>query len=144
MNTGNLNTLTEYQQNELLLIRGENEKLAEGKEVIAIAVDQHILHIKEHKGVLSDPDLRMDADLVSKVTSHIDEHIELLRQTDPGLLSIIGEQPLGPEAGTPPNMDAPGQNLNQAPVQGAPAGSPMEQMPPVNMPNMPEPPPPRS
>jgi len=142
LNTGNLNTLTEYQQNELLLIRGENEKLAEGKEVIAIAVDQHILHIKEHKGVLSDPDLRMDADLVSKVTSHIDEHIELLRQTDPGLLSIIGEQPLGPEAGTPPNMDAPGQNLNQAPVQGAPAGSPMEQMPPVNMPNMPEPPPP--
>lgn len=142
LNTGNLNTLNEYQQNELLLIRAENEKLAEGGEVIALAVDQHVLHIKEHKGVLADPDLRLDPQLVQKVTEHLNEHINLLRETDPGLLTIIGEQPLGPIGGTPPNMPPPGQDMNQTPVGPEAAGNPMAPMPPVAQPNMPTPPPP--
>ncbi len=113
LNTGNLNSLNEYQQNELLLIRAENEKMSEGQEVFAIAVDDHSTHIKEHKGVLADPDLRQDAKLTQLVLDHINEHIRLARETDPALLTIIGQQPIGPIGGTPPAPAQPGQELNQ-------------------------------
>ena len=148
LNTGNLDTLNEYQQNELLLIRAENEKLAEGQDVTALAVDQHTIHIKEHKGVLADPDLRQDVELVQRALAHINEHIELLRNTDPSLLSIIGEQPLGPQGGSPTNAPPPDQNVNQSSPPGPqgqmtgppPAGGPNVGAP--GMPNMPVPPPP--
>jgi hypothetical protein len=144
LNTGNLNTMNEYQQNELLLIRAENEKLAEGIPVVALAIDEHMAHIKEHKGVLADPDLRNDPELVARTLEHINEHIALLRETDPALLTIIGEQPLGPEAGTPPNLPPPGADVNQS--AGAPGAEmltdPMAQVPPVDAAQMPAPPPP--
>lgn len=144
LNTGNLNTLNEYQQNELLLIRAENEKLAEGFPVKAIAVDQHSLHIKEHKGVLADPDLREDVRLVELTLAHIQEHIELARSTDPALLTMIGEQPVGPAAGSPPAPGQPGQELNQsAPPQPPPEGQDLMAPPvPVNEASVPSPPPP--
>lgn len=140
LNTGTLSTLNEYQQNELLLIRAENEKLSEGTECIALAVDQHTLHIKEHKGVLADPDLRNDPRLVGLVTQHINEHIQLLRDTDPALLSIIGEQPLGPQAGSPPAIQAPGPE-GSAP-NGAVAPPMAPQGPAVHPAKVPSPPPP--
>lgn len=143
LNTGNLNSLNEYQQNELLLIKSENEKLAAGQEVIALAVDQHIQHIKEHRGVLSDPDLRMDINLVTHVTNHIQEHIQLLRSVDPGLLAIIGEQALGPVAGSPPPPQQGGEQLNQGsqPQSAqAMAGMPTMQAPNIQAANMPSPP----
>ena len=146
LNTGNLSTLNEYQQNELLLVRAENEKMADGQQVMALAVDQHIIHIKEHKGVLADPDLRNDPNLVQLVLGHINEHIELLRSTDPGLLTIIGEQPLGPVGGSPPGSPPPGgpeMNPNQPP---GPQGQALQGPPPgpksPNTPNLPKPPPP--
>lgn len=140
LNTGNVEVMNEYQQNELLLIRSENEKLAEGIEVIALAVDQHIMHIKEHKGVLADPDLRQDPDLVGLVTMHINEHIQLLRETDPGLLSIIGEQPLGPEGGSPPSMDQAALTAPPGQPVAEPGAMPLGVAQP-NMPTLPQPPP---
>jgi hypothetical protein len=142
LNTGNLQTLNEYQQNELLLIRAENEALAEGKEVVALAVDQHSVHIKEHKGVLSDPDLRYDPELVARVTAHINEHIQLARDTDPALLSILGEQPLGPVGGSPPAPGEPGQDLNQSATPGTDMMGPVAPPSMPQPPNMPQPPPP--
>lgn len=149
LNTGNLDTLNEYQQNELLLVRAENEKMADGQKVMAIAVDQHIIHIKEHKGVLADPDLRNDPNLVQLVLGHINEHIELLRTTDPGLLTIIGEQPLGPQGGSPPGPPPPGAGMNpgsppgpQGMAQQGPSPQPPPSGKPPNMPAIPHPPPP--
>lgn len=143
LNTGNLQTLNEYQQNELLLIRAENEALAEGKEVLALAVDQHSIHIKEHKGVLSDPDLRYDPELVKRVTDHINEHIMLARETDPALLAMIGEQPIGPIGGSPPAPGQPGEELNQTGAPAAEAINGPVAAPPMAQPaNLPQPPPP--
>lgn len=144
LNTGNLNVMTEYQQNENLLIRAENEKLAEGQEVVALAIDAHVQHIKEHKGVLADPDLRTDPNLVQHVLKHINEHIELLRNTDPALLSTLGEQPIGPVGGTPPNPGDPnaGVNTSQAPASPEAAMDPnmgVPQPPPVQPPSPPAP-----
>jgi hypothetical protein len=145
LNTGNLEVLDEYQQNELLLIRAENEKLAQGETVAALAIDQHIIHIKEHKGVLADPDLRQDPTLVQQTLSHINEHIQFLRTVDPALLSIIGEQPLGPQGGSPPTPAPPGppgarpgQPPNTAPI-AQPAGTAGPPKGP-NMPKLPKPP----
>lgn len=143
LNTGNLNTLDEYDQNELLLIRDENEKLAQGTDVHALSIDQHITHIKEHKGVLSDTDLRNDPALVSKTLAHIQEHIQFLRTVDPALLSIIGEQPLGPQGGSPPTPPGPppqgmrpGQPPNTAQMQQPPGTS--AQPPGPHLPNLPK------
>lgn len=122
--TGKLEVLTENVNNELLLIKSENEKMVSGDEVEALAIDKHLLHINEHKGVLADPDLRQDPELVARTLLHIQQHIDLMRTVDPALLQIIGEQPLGPPAGSPPAAgQPPGMSANaaQQPVQNAPA-----------------------
>jgi hypothetical protein len=142
LNTGNLATLSEYQQNELLLVRAENEKMSEGQNVTALAVDQHVIHIKEHKGVLADPDLRNDPKLVQLVLDHINEHIELLRTIDPALLSIIGEQPIGPAGGSAPAPQGPNAQVNPGQPPGPQGMSPnmgMPQPPPVQTPSPPPP-----
>ena len=112
INSGKLETMTEGPSNQNLLIKAENEKLSDGgTNVIATAVDKHSLHIREHMNVLADPELRQDAGLVKRVLDHIQEHITLLQNTDPNLLALIGEQPLGPPAGSPvaPGSVAPEQ-----------------------------------
>lgn len=115
MNTGQLDVIIEDTQSELLLIRRENEDLIEGGEVITSVTDQHAMHIKEHKCILSDPDLRRDPELLNRVLMHIQEHIDALRNTDPDLLMLMGEQPLAP----PGAMNPPPMPMNQ-PQQGAP------------------------
>jgi len=138
--TGRIDVMTDETYRELLLIRQENEQLVSGEDVRALAIDQHLQHITHRKTVLSEPNLRKDETLSQNVLSHIQEHINLLRQTDPALLQLIGEQPLGPINGTPPNTPNP-MSVNQSsppnPEQGpiGPAPGPGD-MP--NMPNMPE------
>jgi len=103
LNTGNLELLTEGIMNEMDTIRDENENLIRGGEPIAISIDDHVLHINEHKDVISNQKLRQDPDLVARTLKHIQDHIDLMRTTDPDLLAIIGSQPLGPVGGTPVN-----------------------------------------
>jgi hypothetical protein len=120
INTGRLDVMTEGENNELLLIRAENESLASAEvDVQAIATDKHSLHIREHMNVLADPDLRQDSELVARVLGHVQEHINLLQTTDPNLLAINGEQPLGPPQGTPvsPENAAPAQPNQQGSQQ---------------------------
>jgi len=125
INTGKLTVMTEGQNNQNLLIRAENERLMDGSSpVMASAVDAHSQHIREHQNVLADPDLRLDADLTARTLAHIQEHIDLLRTTDPNLLAMIGEQPLPPVGGTavgmqqPPQTGAEGvQNMDQMAMQ---------------------------
>lgn len=112
INTGKLETMTESQNKQLLLIRAENERLTDGKvEVIAILTDDHNLHLREHQAVLADPDLRMDKDLVDRALGHIQEHINLL--SDPmnaSILQQLGQTPIAPVLPPQPGM----------PPQGAP------------------------
>lgn len=117
INTGNLEVVTEDIQNEYLLIRAENEKMVDGEEVIVTALDAHQDHILAHRNILSDPDLRKDPDLVSRVLNHIQNHINALRTVDPDLLMLLKQQPLQP-MGQP--TDA-GQG--QPPPPGAPTAT---------------------
>lgn len=103
LNTGKLEAMTEGPNNELLLIRAENERLVDGsKPVIAIATDAHALHIQEHKNVLADPDSRLDPELVKRTLDHIQEHIQALQNVDPNLLTITFQQPLQPAVSPAP------------------------------------------
>jgi hypothetical protein len=105
INTGKLETMTDGIDKQLLLTRAENEKMLAGETVVAVATEAHAMHIKEHGDMLADPDLKNDPQLVQRVLDHIQEHLEILRNTDPELLNIRGEQPLAPVGGHPANQD---------------------------------------
>lgn len=125
MNTGQLDMMTDPTNDEITLIQSENERLVEGStDVLAIATDDHALHIKEHKSVLADPDLRLDGELVNRTLSHIEEHLKLLRETDADLLTMMQQQPLGPAGGSPAGQEGGGPPQDS---MGGPQASPDEQ-----------------
>lgn len=103
MNTGKLSGFIDNTTNEIQYIRRENEALLNGDiQVQALLTDQHSLHIREHRVVLADPQVKFnDPEVVQRTLAHIQEHIDLLRNTDPNLLQIFGEQPLPPVNGNP-------------------------------------------
>ena len=145
INTGQLDVMTEDVQSQLFLTKGENERLVNGEPVIAVWTDEHTLHIKEHATILSDPELRFDQDLVARVTQHIQEHVDLLRNTEPDKLQILGQQPLGPLGGSPTNQPQqmpPAQAMGQAPdmMGGMPVATQLDQMGamPQGLPSLPQ------
>lgn len=107
LNTGRLDATFEGEMSELLLIKSENEKLIEGDVPLVSPFDRHKMHIMEHKAVLADPDLRSNPKLVKIALDHIQGHVDALRNTDPSILQLIGEQPLAPPQ-PPPGMMPPG------------------------------------
>lgn len=126
METGKLDTLIEGDISDLLLIKRENEWLLEGREVFANPLDQHRMHIMEHRAVINDPELRMNPELLSNVQTHLQQHIDLLRTVDPDLLMLINEQPLQDQMAAqqvPPAPGAPGgpmgnqEVINQSPIE---------------------------
>jgi hypothetical protein len=119
--TGELDSMTEDTVSELLCIKSENEDLVDGQSVQALLTDQHSLHIKEHKCIMADPDLRKDPQLVARTLAHIQEHINLLKTGDPQTLMMMGEKPLTPPPppGGPPQQGPPGP-----PQGGPPPGAP--------------------
>jgi len=117
MNTGRLDAAFEGEMSQLLNIKEENEKMMEGEKCIAILTDQHKMHIQEHSSILDDTELRKDPTIVANVLGHIQEHIDLLRNSDPDILMLLGQQPLAPQGQAPQNM-GPGAPM----PEGAPAG----------------------
>jgi hypothetical protein len=124
INTGRLDDMYNIEMKELLTIKRENEKLLNGENPLVSPTDKHSQHVQEHKAVLDDPDLRENPELVKIVMDHIEAHLNALRNTDPGLLQLIGEQQLPPlpgqqtgPSGTPPSPGGPTPN-----VQGGPHG----------------------
>lgn len=142
--TGQLDVATDDTITELMNIRSENEDLIESEPVIALLTDQHSLHIKEHKSVLADPDLRKDPDLVKRTLDHIQQHIQILKTGDPQTLMMMGEKPLSPPPG-PQGPGGPGGPPQGPPPQGGPPhpppgpGAPQGPRPGVKQAGMPTP-----
>jgi hypothetical protein len=136
MNTGRLDVTFEGEEKELLNIKQENEALLNGDPVKAVALDSHQTHIMEHKAVFADPEVRKDDELMQRALDHIQEHINLLRTTDPDLLKRIGEEPLPPPGQPPqpppgPPMPPPGMRMPPGPPPpGMGPGGPPPPMPP--------------
>lgn len=116
MNTGRLDSAYEGEMDELMLIKRENERLMDAEPTQVSPMDQHQQHIMEHRAVLADPDLRTDPTVVANVMDHIQAHIDALRNTDPALLQLLGQQPLPPPGVAP----APQPGQGGMPQQGGP------------------------
>jgi hypothetical protein len=133
METGRLDIAYQGEMSQLMLIQQENEKLLAGEPVQAVMFDKHSTHIQEHGSILADPDLRKDPTLTKNVLTHIQEHIDLLRTTDPAILQMIGEQSLNPQ--DPGKQEAapsqvPPPQPPQQPQGGGPGGPGGQPMPP--------------
>ncbi len=120
INTGRLDATFEGEMSQLLLVKSENETLMEGELVTALAMDNHALHIEEHSSILGDPMMRKDPELVQNVLAHVQEHITLLRTTDPDLLMLLRQQPLQDPGAV--------QNAPPMPPIESLQGSPVEEM----------------
>jgi len=125
LNTGNLDYLTDGKIDNLTLIKSENEAMINGQAQQAIWSERHSMHIKEHMEVLNDTELKKDAELVQLVLDHVQEHINLLRTTDPIILQMIGETPIAPPM--PPEGNNGGQG--GAPPSSAPMMAPQNPLP---------------
>jgi len=126
--TGQVRAMTQGQSAELGLIRDENEGFLEGTAAIASATDNHGLHVREHKCVLDNTEVRADQALVANVQAHVMEHTNML--LDPGI-SLI-QTILG--YASEPLMPAPGGNGGSSP---APAPMDNPSTPPPGSPGQP-------
>jgi hypothetical protein len=136
LHTGNLETMIEGEEQELLLIRKENEWLMDGKVPVVTPIDAHNIHINEHKAVLADPEARQNPELVQAALTHIQQHIDALRNTDPALLQMVNQQPLPPMGAPQPGQEqaSPEQGgqesgMTQDQMQGAEGNAGMAQQP---------------
>jgi hypothetical protein len=128
LRTGDLDTMTDATEKELILIRQENEFLVDGNPVIADPNDNHPLHIREHQCVLMDPEIRMRAaqgdpqamQILQSTRVHQNNHLMMLQgQANPAMLAVLGVPPLP----APQPTSAPGTNVATPLPQNAPVGA---------------------
>jgi hypothetical protein len=133
--TGRLEPVVEGKQANLLLIKGENELLAEGKPQRALITDYHAKHILEHTIILANPEIRQSPDdpIVQMALDHIQEHIAFAQS--PGyqmMAAMLGHEllvaPAMPQM--PPQDGGTGSMLNNTnPAVQAASEVPMPNMP---------------
>lgn len=146
VSTGEIESLYESEMSEIILVKAENEDMRDGKQPIALIIDDHKLHFLEHRSILANPEARLDPNLVQIVLAHTKEHIDMimqLQQTNPALLALMGEQPL-PIPMMPAQPQIPGQapqapqgNLPAMANAQTPAAQAQENVRPTRMPNLP-------
>lgn len=111
--TGRLSPILDGPRAELSLIKSENERLSDGQPVRATPMDNHRLHIQEHKVILADPGIRFNDELMTEILNHIQEHVEMA-QEHPAIMILTGQEPIpggappGPPEGAMPEGAAPG------------------------------------
>ena len=145
LNTGDLESMTEAVQKELILIRRENEQLMKGLPVVVAPGDNHPLHIREHQAVIMDPSLRMQPNnpILAAVLVHQQNHLNAMTPgaqgaADPRLLSILGIQPFPPpQMPAGPQQNAPQPHPAQVPPHPGQAVPPGQGSSPIPHPNAP-------
>lgn len=115
INTGRIDGMMESPIDQSNLIQAENERLIKGISVPALVIDDHKEHILRHRTILNDIDIRTDETRAKIIYDHIQEHIDLARSTDPGVLTMTNQQPLAPA----PAPMQPGQDLANNPQQNS-------------------------
>lgn len=134
--TGRLEPVIEGKQANLLNMKSENERLADGIQPRAVITDNHSKHILEHSTVMASPEVRDDPNgkIMTATLAHIQEHLDLAQSPGYALLApMLGHEMKVPtiQPGMPPG--APGQMLDATNPVTQEAGQ-------VNQPNMPQPP----
>jgi hypothetical protein len=137
LNSGNIDTMTESITTEMNLIRQENEMLADGQPVAAVRGENHALHIREHRAIINNPEIKFNPQLMALVDEHMQMHEQMWMMGDPLLGIAMGMIPMGAGMmGPPPNgpPGGPGADAQRPPSpppgHGAPPGGPPMHAPP--------------
>ena len=144
--TGRIEPATQAKRNEMQLLQYEREELAAGRNPIVHTYQNHVLHAKEHKATLDDPEALKQPAIVQAVQDHNDWHYRELYgfpegvpvQEDPMFLprmrALLGYAELtpdllqGPAPQPPPGQGPPAEGEGappeamQMPAGTAPAG----------------------
>ena len=132
--TGQLEAMLEAEDAQIGVVREENERLLDGGQHKAIAIDFHVLHIREHHAQLNTTEARLDPMLSTVTLAAVMEHMQMLLnpmvqlfQTALGFPTVVppmagvpmpgaGAAPPG-EPGRPPSPQTPlDQSLATAPT----------------------------
>lgn len=118
LRTGQIDSITEDDFKDTILIRSENESIRKGVAPQAMITDLHPDHISEHRQLANDPDIRSNPLIMEMLLAHIQEHIDLMKNMDPDLAAILGIPPLpsqqmGPPPPPPRQEDGPPEIMNQ-------------------------------
>lgn len=116
---GDLPQLYHRQETQLQLVKAENEALMQGKNVMPVITDNHVMHILEHTANVDTVEARLNPNDPGTVATlnHIMGHINMLTTINPILAGIIGDPSL------PPGMPSALQ-LQPPPPGAAPAAPP--------------------
>ena len=90
MRTGQVDSLTEDDFKDSMLIRLENEMMLEGELPTVMVTDTHPQHILEHKSIANDPQARQNPELMEALNQHLLDHIEQMKGMSPDLAMILG------------------------------------------------------
>lgn len=112
--TGKLEPMTQVLRNELIFIASENEAILAGNVPSAMITDSHQMHIREHKDAMFIPNGRTNPKVIEAYNAHQQQHFQLALQSDPRILSLLGQA--APQQAAPP----PGAG---GPPPGGPAGA---------------------
>jgi len=134
--TGRLEPIIQGKQSQLLLIKGENEGLAEGRPQRAVITDDHAKHVLEHGVVNASSEARADpASQIMQVTlDHIQEHLNFAMS--PGYQAIA--QMLQHQVMSLPPQPASSEGMGEPLAQNNFVTAEAEQVQQPNMPNPPE------
>lgn len=122
MRTGQIDSVTEDDFKDSVLVREENERLRKGELPPVALYDRHDIHILEHKTLTNDFAIRENPEVINNINAHIQEHLDQIKSIDPDLAAILGIQPLPSQSNpVPPNdPELNGQNLPPVPEQTPP------------------------
>lgn len=129
-------------------LREENEALQDGsKEHMPLMTDKHWDHIQEHLSLIDSPEARENPDMVQRVLSAVQVHLEMWRSMPPDLLALRGGPPPPMPVVVPgaPGMPGapPSGAADDAPAQVPDAAAPAAEALAVDnqqQPNLPSPP----
>lgn len=127
LRSGQLDSLTEDDFADAMLIRTENEELRKGERPIVSLMDIHPSHILKHKAIADDPAVRYNPAAMKNLNDHVQDHIDVMRTVPPDLWAILTGQPLPP----PPPPPPPDQDQVQPEIQGQPLPNIPEGAPPM-------------
>lgn len=119
--TGELEVLTQDDEQDGMTILEENERLTEGRFVKAMITENHQDHVRSHLSLCTPEAKENDPNLIMRVLDHVQQHANLWTQasmTNPAILQLTGQNPyLPPMAGAPmpPPGGAPPPKVPQGP-----------------------------
>ena len=123
LRTGEIDSATEDDFKDKVLIREENENIRKGIAPVVIAFDIHPEHIIKHKAMAADPAIRENPEILQVLLDHVQQHLDQMKMLDPDLAAILGLMPL-PSQTMPPMGPPPGPEVQGQPLPGPPNGTP--------------------